>query len=147
MAARSFKWNRIAGSNKDYGIFILRLVIGWRLIAGTWHLINSSESMSEVKDFFGQLSLPFPLISAYITVYAQFICGILFLTGLWFRTAGLIMVINFAVAIAVYDIHHSFDKAFPAWIILAGSLFFLLNGPGKFSIERAISKTADQTGH
>src|SRR6478609_5707557 len=114
-------------SKKDLGVLALRLVIGWRLIAGAWNVI-SNNGMDGVIDFFNQLHLPMPNTCAYISVYAQFICGVLFIIGLFTRYAAATMIINFAVAIIVYDIHHGIEKAFPAWIILAASFFFLFNG-------------------
>lgn len=140
MINQSLKLYSILESKKDYGTLFLRLIIGWRLVAGTWQVISKDGGMQIVKDFFEQLNVPFPSFSAYTSVYAQFICGILFIIGLWVRPAALVMLINFAVAIAAYDIHHGIEKAFPAWIILACSFFFLLNGGGKFSIDRRINK-------
>ena len=145
MADYSIRLSKIPESKKEYGSFFLRFVIGWRLIAGAWLAISIPGNMSGVKDFFEQLNLPFPLISAYASVYAQFICGILFIIGLWVRPAALVMVINFIVAIAMYDIHYGIEKAFPAWAILAGSLFFLLNGGGKFSADKVINTMSGQS--
>jgi putative oxidoreductase len=79
--------------------------------------------------------IPFPTLSAVLCVYAEFTCGILFIAGLWVRTAALVMIFTFTIAIAVVDIHDGFEKAFPAWTIWAVSTFLLFYGGGKFSVD------------
>lgn len=129
------KLNQFFESRKGYAVIFLRLVIGWRLIAGVWPYVSQSKPMSEVKDFFTQLHLPAPLLSAYLSVYTQFICGILFIIGLWVRPAAVVLIINFAIAIITAHLNEGIEKSFAAWIILAGSLLFLFNGAGKISLD------------
>jgi putative oxidoreductase len=94
--------------------------------------------MSEVSDFFTGLNLPIPLPSAYLSVYAQFVCGILFIIGLWVRTAAIAMLINFLIAIAAAHLHDGIERSFAAWIIFAASVFFLFNGAGKISVDDSL---------
>jgi len=123
---------------KAYGAIFLRLVIGWRLIAGVWHYVFQLKPISEVEEFFATLNLPVPLLCAYLSVYAQFICAILFIIGLWFRPAAIVMIINFTVAIIAAHLNDAIEKSFAPWVILASSCFFLFNGAGKVSIESRI---------
>jgi uncharacterized membrane protein YphA (DoxX/SURF4 family) len=125
---------------KDYGIAFLRVITGWRLIAGVWGAATNGQQMQEVTGFFQQLGLPIPAASAFVAVYAELICGFLFIGGLWVRPAAIVMAFTFIIAIAMVDIHYSITKSFPAWIILAVSLFLLTNGAGRLSLDAWIYK-------
>lgn len=129
------KLNQFFESRKAYGVIFLRVIVGWRLIAGVWHYATHSKPMSEVETFFSTLNLPAPLLSAYLSVYAQFICAILFIIGLWFRPAAIVMIINFTVAIIAAHLNDGIEKSFAAWAMLAASWLFLFNGAEKISID------------
>jgi hypothetical protein len=63
-------------SKKDFGVLILRLLFGFRLVEGMCIVIFTGQ-IHGVADFFGRNQIPVPLISAYLTVSAELICGIL----------------------------------------------------------------------
>lgn len=134
------KLNQFFETRKEYGAIFLRLIIGWRLIAGIFPYVIQSKSINEVIGFFTQLHLPVPMLSAYLSVYAQLICGILYIIGLWVRPAAIILIINFTVAIIAAHLQDSIEKSFAAWVMLAASLFFLFNGAGNISIESKYNK-------
>jgi putative oxidoreductase len=120
---------------KDYGNFFLRLVIGWRLIDGTQDNVLSWERMIEFRDFLSLHGTPFPLVAAVVSVYAQFICGILYMLGWLVRPAAIVMIINFIAALIIAHIGLTFQQSFDAWMMLAGSCFFLFSGAGKISVD------------
>ena len=125
--------------NKDAEIFLLRLFIGFRLIYAVYAAIFSWNKMLEVGNFFAKYHLPFPLISATVSVYAQFLCGILFLLGWKTRYAALLMIINFSVAWIMVDRFGTVEDMTPALAILFCSMLFLFQGPGKISLDRNLS--------
>ncbi len=129
------KINQFLETGKEYSLLFLRLIISWRLIAGTWPYISSIKHISEVRDYFAALHLPLPSFSAYVSVYLQFICAILLTLGLWFRAAAVVMIINFTVAIIAAHLNDTIENSFSAWIILATSFFFLFNGAGNKSLD------------
>lgn len=131
--------NEFFESKKDYGIFLLRLVIGFRLVEGMWNIIFNGE-IQGVADYFNQIHLPLPALSAVLAVYAEFICGFLFILGLWVRPAAAVMVFTFTIALVFVDLYIGFEKAFPAWAIFSVSVFLLFSGPGKVSIDEKIKK-------
>ncbi|HEY0656170.1 MAG TPA: DoxX family protein [Chryseosolibacter sp.] len=120
---------------KGYANFFLRLVIGWRLIDGTQDNVFSWARMLEFRDFLAVHGVPFPLVAANISVYAQFVCGILFIIGWMIRPAAMIMIVNFIVALLVAHIGLSFEQSFDAWMMLFGSIFFLFSGAGNISVD------------
>jgi putative oxidoreductase len=137
MPAPLKKIDNFLRENSGYGTLFLRLLIGWRLIDGTQDNVFSWERMLEFRDFLDQHHVPFPLVSANVSVYAQFLCGILYILGLFIRPAALVMIINFIVALLVVHWGTSFQESFQALVMLVSSIFFLLNGPGKLSLRRS----------
>lgn len=127
--------DRYFSSRKEYGLIFLRLVIGWRLIDGTQDNVFSWERMIEFRNFLEQHGTPAPLLAAHVSVYAQFLCGILYILGSYTRAAAIIMIINFITALLLVHTGDTFQGAFPALVILAGSVLFLFHGAGKISID------------
>lgn len=133
------KLNNYFENKAQYGTLLLRLVIGWRLIAGTWSYAFFVKPMAEVEGHFASMHLPFPLVSAYLSVYAQLICGILFIIGLWVRPAAIVMIFNFIVAIIAAHTQDPIVKSFAAWVMIAGSAVFLFFGAGNLSLDKYLS--------
>lgn len=127
--------NQYFDNKKDYGTFFLRLLVGWRLIDGTQDNVLSWAQMLEFRDFLAQHNIAYPLVAATVSVYAQFICGLLYMVGLFIRPAAIVMIINFLVALLVVHLGTTFQQSFEALVMLFTSIFFLLHGPGNFSLE------------
>ena len=127
--------NQFFEAKKGYGALFLRLIIGWRLIDGTQDNVFSWERMLEFEAFLEQHHFAFPLGAAIISVYAQFICGALYISGLFVRPAAIVMIINFLVALLTVHLGTTFLDSFHALIMFFGSVFFLFNGAGKLSLD------------
>ncbi len=142
MAATLYaRLNRFFEHKKDYGAIFLRLIIGWRLIDGTQDNVFSWDRMIEFKVFLEQQNFVYPLAAAIISVYAQFICGALYILGLFTRPAAIIMILNFVVALLTVHWGTTFLDSFQALTMLFGSIFFLFNGAGKLSLDERLSIT------
>lgn len=133
------RFNQFFESRKDYGAFFLRLIIGWRLIDGTQDNVFSWDRMLEFRVFLEQNNFAYPLVAAVVSVYAQFICGVLYMIGLFVRPAAIVMIINFLVALLTVHMGTTFIESFHALMMFVGSVFFLFNGPGKLSLDEWIS--------
>lgn len=125
-------------AHKDIGILLLRLFIGGRLFYGVIDNVLSWEHMLTFEGFLQANGFPFPLVSAVVSVYAQFSCSIMILLGFRIRIAALIMVINFIVALLFVHIAtgDTIEGMTPALAMLFGSLTLLFTGGGKYSIEK-----------
>lgn len=121
----------------DIGLLILRLFAGTRIIYGVADNIFSSEKMHEFKDFLAAHHFPVPLFSAYLSVYVQFIGGLLLLVGWQTKWAALVLAINFLVALFMVHVPNgdSFEAMTPALALLFIALCLLFSGPGKFSLD------------
>ena len=121
--------------HRDYGACFIRLAIGARLMSGTQDNVFSYERMLEFERFLAANGTPFPLAGAFVSVYAQFACGALFVLGLWTRPAAAIMIINFLAALVIAHRATPFEATWPALMMLAAALFFLFHGAGRPSID------------
>ena len=130
------KWIDWLEARKESGIFWIRLTIGVRLIHGTADNVFSWARMIEFRDFLEKHGTPFPLFSAHLSVYAQFLCGILFILGLFFRPAAAVMVVNFICALLIAHRTGGYAGASAALIMLFTSLGFLVHGPGGWALAR-----------
>lgn len=131
------KLTRFFDSNKSIGIFLLRLFIGFRLIYGVIDNIFSWEKMLEFSAFLENNSIPFPVVSAVLSVYIQFFGAILLLVGYKTRLAAFVLAINFVVALAVHiGFKDSIEGMTPALAMLFICLTLLFTGPGRIAFEK-----------
>jgi putative oxidoreductase len=127
---------------KEYGPIFIRLVIGFHLVYGTQDNVFSYARMEEFAAFLSAQNVPFPLFAAFVSAYAQFICGILFIFGAATRYAALVMIINFIAAILIVHLGDPYPAKFPALMMLAGACFLFLHGAGELSVDRLLAKRA-----
>lgn len=121
---------------KEYGMFFVRLIVGFHLIYGTADNIFSWARMIEFRDFLAARGVPFPLVAAHVSAYAQFLCGILFILGLFIRPAAMVMIINFIAALVIAHRVGGYPPAALALMMLFSSIAFLIHGPGKPALTR-----------
>ena len=125
--------------HREKGAFFVRLVVGFILVYGTQDNVFSNERMLEFRDFLAARGVPLPLLAAHLSAYAQFVCGILYVLGLFVRPAALVMVINFVAALVIAHLDTPLDAARLALCMLFSSLFLLFNGAGALSLDNYIS--------
>lgn len=119
----------------EYGPVFLRLLIGAELIRGSQDNIFSYARMVELANFLEMRGFPFPLPGAFVSAYAQFLCGLLFILGLWTRQAGAVMVAHVVFALFLAYRGAPWQASYPAFVLLASALFFLFHGAGKLSLD------------
>ena len=124
--------------HREYGAVFVRLVVGFVLIYGTQDNVFSHERMLEFRDFLAARRVPSPLFAAYLSAYAQFVCGVLFVLGLLVRPAALVMVVNFIAALVIAHLDTPLDAARLALCMLFSSLFLLFNGAGALSLDNRL---------
>lgn len=125
---------------KEYGVIFIRLIVGFHLIYGTQDNLFSSERMGEFAGFLSARGVPVPLFAAFVSAYAQFICGSLFILGAATRYAAALMIVNFIAAIVIAHLGDAYPNTFPALMMLSAACFFLLHGAGELSIDAALEK-------
>jgi putative oxidoreductase len=118
----------------DYGLLILRLVFGFSMIYG--------HGFGKLMRLFGAEEISFadpfglgPVVSLVLVVFAEVICSLLVMAGLFTRAAVIPLI--FTMATAFFAAH--FDDPFGRQekVILFGFAFLCLffTGPGRFSLD------------
>jgi putative oxidoreductase len=127
----SFGWFE----RQEYGMFFVRLIVGFHLIYGASDNVFHWADMLEFRDFLAARGTPFPLVAAVVSVYAMFVCGILYVLGFAIRYASIAMIVNFLAALAIAHRVGGYPPAALALVMLFCSIAFLVHGAGKPSID------------
>jgi len=123
---------------KEYGAFFIRLAFGFHIIYFSQDNVFSFERMEEFEKFLAAHNFPFPLYCAYLSVYVQFICGILMIIGLFVRPVGFVLLINFIIAYTGVHLGQTYPQYFQPVQLMAVALFLMFNGAGKLSLDSLI---------
>ncbi|HEV7228521.1 DoxX family protein [Brevundimonas sp.] len=125
----------------DEAVLLLRLYLGGFLIWGVWDNVTSAARMAEFQAFLAGLNCPLPAVAAPVSVYAQLLVGILLVPGFLTRWAGLLLAVNFAVAVVLLATGLEAPgeavarEVFgPMMCVLAG-LILATGGPGRWSMD------------
>lgn len=119
----------------DLAFLLLRGLVGGFLVAGVWDNVASAHRMAEFAAFLAKHDCPFPALAAPLSVYAQLVCGGLFVAGLLTRWAGLVMAFNFVVAMLLVHLGQDLREQFPALVLIAVSLVFATHGAGRYAAD------------
>jgi putative oxidoreductase len=125
---------------RELGAFFIRLFMGTFLIYMSQDNVFDRSRMLEFERFLRQFGFPLPVLSAHVSVYAQFVGGILILVGAFTRVAAALMIVNFIVALAMVHARLPFREALDPSAMLAGALFLLFHGAGVPSIDAWIGR-------
>jgi putative oxidoreductase len=139
----TFRWFE---ERKEWGAVFVRVLIGFHLMWGTQDNVLSQARMLEFRDFLAQNGFPFPLSCAYLSAYAQGFCGNLFMVGFAVRPAAVVMIGNFVIALLMVHLGDTWNGAFPALMMLFGSIFLLFNGAGPLSLDRWLERRRESLG-
>ncbi|GHA78945.1 DoxX family protein [Cognatilysobacter bugurensis] len=119
----------------DITLMLLRVVTGAFLIHGTQDNIVSAARMQEFVEFLTQHGFAWPQLMAPLSVYAQFLCGALLVLGLFTRAAGLVVAINFVVAVVMVHWTQDFRGWWPALVLVLLGLHFAAQGGGRYAVD------------
>lgn len=121
-------------NGKDLALLILRVIFGLLLFYG--------HGLGKLTNIFGEMQFFDPIgigatTSLILSGFAEGICALLLILGLFSRFATIFLVFNFAVV--VYFHRYVNGDAFSGWempmLYLSAFLSLLLTGPGKYSLD------------
>ncbi len=120
-------------SSPDVALLLLRLWLGVSMV---W-LHGWGKLMSL---FAGKLSFPDPLglghtPSFLLAIFAEVICSVLLVIGLWTRWAALILAFTMGVAFFIVN-KADWKGGELAWLYFGGYLALLAAGAGRFSADK-----------
>lgn len=122
----------------DIAVVILRVFIG--LTMAFAHGAAKMPPPGMFVDGVQALGFPAPLFFAWCATLAEFAGGLLLALGLFTRGAALFMFVTMFVAAFVAHAADPFQTKEMAFIYLFVSLFFVLFGAGRWSIDHMLSK-------
>lgn len=125
---------------REYAPFFVRLIVGFHLLYGAQDNVFSPARMMEFRDFIAANGFPFPLPGAYVSAYAMFFCGILYILGAFIRPAAAVMIINFIFALGIAHRQGGYPPAALALVMLCCSISFLIGGAGRPSVDRWLDR-------
>ncbi len=120
----------------DLGLLLLRLASGGFMAYshGWGKLQGILEGELSFADPIGIGEIP----SLFLTVFAEFVCGILVAIGLFTRAALVPLIITMAVAVFIIHADDPFSKQEFGLLYLLPYLTIFLAGPGKFSLDKQL---------
>ena len=125
---------------KDYAPITIRLIFFLYFILAIKGQVYLPTNAEKFGDNLADMGIPLASFMGYLATYSIFISHIMVVIGFKTRVAAIPEVIYFLVAVFVYHVPegHGISQTMPASVMLAMSIFLLLNGAGKPSIDEGI---------
>lgn len=122
----------------DSVLLIIRIFVGFAMLSHGFPKLQQLLSGEEIKfyDFLG-IGAKFTLI---LVVFAEFVCSIFIILGLFTRFAVFFLIVTMAVAGLVFHNADPFSKRETSLLYLSVYSLIFAAGPGKYSIDGMISK-------
>jgi putative oxidoreductase len=121
--------------NNDIALLILRLVFGFAMIYG--------HGWGKVLRLFGDEPIRFadpfglgPAASLALAAFAEVLCSILIMIGLFTRWALIPLIFTMLVALFYVHLSDPFDRQEKAILFLAAFVALLVAGPGRYSADQ-----------
>ncbi|KPE51137.1 DoxX family protein [Chryseobacterium indologenes] len=123
---------------KDLVLLVVRVFIGFAMLSHGFPKLQMLIGGGKIE-FYDFIGLG-PLISLILTVFAEFVCSILLILGLFTRVSLGFLI--FTMIIAAFMVHgaDSFDKREMSLVYLSVYLLLLVFGAGKVSVDHMIEK-------
>jgi putative oxidoreductase len=132
---------------QNWGIAVLRVMVGSVLLAhGSQKLLV--YGLNGTAGAFAHMGIPAPMLSAVLSIGAEFLGGLALVLGLFTRWAAAALVINMAVAAFAVHLRNGFflpTGAEYALTLLATNLALVLTGSGALALDRLWVKGTQQT--
>lgn len=135
-------FERVFGGLSNWATIPLRIAVGIIFAAHGWQ--KFSGGLDGVAQFFGNVGIPLPEVSAFIVAFVELVGGIGLILGFFTRYWALLLSIVMIVAIFTVKLPNGLlgMPGRPGYeldlALLVGCLALLLLGPGPISLERAI---------
>ena len=123
---------------QDLTFASLRVLTVAFLVHGTWDNVTSVARMDEFAAFLTQFGFPAPAMLAPLSVWVQFLCGVALVLGLLTRWAGVLVAINFVVAVVMVHWAEDFRGWWPAIVLVFLGLHFAAAGGGRYALDQLV---------
>ncbi|MBS1597386.1 MAG: DoxX family protein [Bacteroidetes bacterium] len=127
-------------------ILILRIWLGYRMIAAGWSSVVGILSSQEERNFFhkwfgNELHFPLPVFMAFLAKGSEVLGGFFVLIGLFTKPAAILIAFTMTVATLTANLGENWviDGGFTVSYTLFAAILFL-TGAGKFSLDNLFWK-------
>lgn len=124
--------------HKDAGLLVLRVFVGITMLAshGWGKMLKLMAGDTSFADVLGLGETA----SLVLAVFAEVICSAFLALGLFTRATLIPLIITMLVAVFIVHADDPFSKKEFGLLYLIPYITLLLTGPGKFSLDKLISK-------
>ena len=133
----------------DIGLLLFRITCGLPLMT-VFEKLLPRDGRWGPQDWFitdvAEMGFPVPAFFAWCAVLSEFVGGFLILVGLGTRVASLFVGTTVFVAAFVYHDMDLTNKGLLATVFLFLAIGILVSGPGRFSVDRLISRRRSNGG-
>ena len=137
MIKKLFSPNTWSANATDLASFILRLSLGLLMLShGIPKMMKLMDGNMEFGDPIG-IGVP---ASLTLTVFAEVICSILIIIGLWTRLALIPLIITMVVAAFIVHSADPLGVKEPSLMYLFGYITLFLLGSGKYAVDAILKK-------
>ncbi|GAB4255189.1 MAG: DoxX family protein [Saprospiraceae bacterium] len=126
-------------NQSDLALLLLRVTFGGLMFINHGMGKAAKVLAGELTKFGDPIGLG-PEISLILAAFAEAVCAILLVVGLFTRWAAIPLIITMAVAVFVVHIDDPFKKMEMGLLYLTVYLAIFMTGPGRFSIDEQFRK-------
>ncbi|MGZ5187911.1 MAG: DoxX family protein [Kaistella sp.] len=127
----------------DIVLLVTRIFVGFAMLSHGFPKLQELLSGQEIQ-FFNFLGLS-DRTSLILAVFAEFVCSIFIILGLFTRFAVVFLIITMAVAGLIVHGGDPFQKREASLLYLSVYLMFFAIGPGKYSIDYMIGRKKENS--
>jgi putative oxidoreductase len=121
----------------DLGLLFLRIVSGAVMLTHGYPKFQKVlQGNLKFGDPIGLGEVP----SLYLSTFAEFLCAILVIVGLYTRLSLIPLIINMSVAFFIAHSADDFGTKEKSLLFLGMFIVIFLTGPGRFSIDNRLNK-------
>ena len=139
----------IAATTADAFLLIGRILIGWLFLVSSAGIGGKLWNNAGFLGYLKNLGAPAPEVSSWIGALVEFVIGAALILGIGTRYAALLcaLFLIFATALAhryweypAAQVMAQYNNFLKNLAIFGGALVLFVTGPGRFSVDRMLSK-------
>ena len=139
----------IAASTADAFLLIGRILIGWLFLVSSAGIGGKLWNNAGFLGYLKNLGAPAPEVSSWIGALVEFVIGAALILGVGTRYAALLCALFLICATALAHRYWEYPAAqvmaqynnfLKNLAIFGGALVLFVTGPGRFSVDQALSK-------
>ena len=139
----------VAASTADAFLLVGRVLIGWLFLVSSAGIGGKLWNHAGFLGYLKNLGAPAPEVSSWIGALVEFVIGAALILGVGTRYAALLCALFLICATALAHRYWEYPAAqvmaqynnfLKNLAIFGGALLLFVSGPGRFSVDRALSK-------